>query len=129
MEDLIELAKAQRQLTKLKRVDDSIELDSIEKKFAKIKHPEDLKMHKFLEYTKKHKSINLNDVNNLIDEIEKNVTMNDNIVELGDNKFVYFNNLNNFLYGIKDGKINNFNKDKEYEKKFKDADKKLATYV
>ena len=52
--------------------------------------------------------------------------MGDNIVDLSDGKEVYFNDLNNFLYDIKDGKINNFNKEKEYEKKFEDIENKLA---
>ena len=38
--------------------------------------------------------------------------MNDNVLGLGDNKYVYFNHINNFLHDIKDGNINNFNKKK-----------------
>ena len=62
----------------------------------------------------------------MIEEIKENITMGDNIVDLGDGKEVYFNDLNNFLYDIKDGKINNSNKEKEYEKKFEDIENKLA---
>ena len=62
----------------------------------------------------------------MIEEIKENITMGDNIVDLGDGKEVYFNDLNNFLYDIKDGKINNSNKEKKYEKKFEDIENKLA---
>ena len=60
----------------------------------------------------KSENINLIDVNNLIDEIEKNVTESDNIVDLGDNKEIYFRDLLNFLHDIKENKIRNFNKEK-----------------
>ena len=83
-------------------------------------------MAKFLENINKYESINLNDVNNLIEEIKENITIDDNIIDLGDGKEVYFNDLNNFLYNIKDSKINNSNKEKEYEEKFKDIKNKLA---
>ena len=49
----------------------------------------------------------------MIEGIKENITMGDNIVDLGDGKEVYFNDLSNFLYDIKDGKINNSNKEKE----------------
>ena len=121
MEDFI-----QSELNKLKKPDDLTELDSIRREFAKVKSSEDLERDKFLENINKYESINLNDVNNLIDEIRKNITMGDNVVELGDNKYVYFNDLNNFLYNIKNGEINNFNKEEKYEKKFKNIENKLA---
>ena len=103
-------------LLNLKKVDDATKLNSIKREFDKIKRPEDLKMVKYLENINEYESINLNDVNNLIEEIKENITMVDNIVDLGDGKEVCFNDLNNFLYNIKDGKINNSNKEKEYEK-------------
>ena len=49
--------------------------------------------------------------------------MSDNTLELVDNKFVYFNHINDFLHDIKDGNINNFNREKKYKEKFKDIDK------
>ena len=58
-------------------------------------------MANFLENINKYESINLNDVNNLIEEIKENITIGDNIVDLGEGKEVYFNDLNNFLYDIK----------------------------
>ena len=126
IKDSAEEVLALNNLLNLKKVDDSTKLNSIKREFDKIKRPEDLKMAKFLENINKYESINLNDVNDLIEEIKENITMGDNIVDLGDGKEVYFNDLNNFLYDIKDGKINNSNKEKEYEKKFEDIENKLA---
>ena len=126
IKDSAEEVLALNNLLNLKKVDDSTKLNSIKREFDKIKRPEDLKMAKFLENINKYESINLNDVNDLIEEIKENITMGDNIVDLGDGKEVYFNDLNNFLYDIKDGKINNSNKEKEYEKKFEDIENKLT---
>ena len=61
----------------------------------------------------------------MIDEIKRNITENDNIVDLGNNKEIYFRDLNNFLYDIKDGKISDFNKEKEYEKRLMNTENKL----
>ena len=52
--------------------------------------------------------------------------MADNVLDLGDNKYVYFNHINNFLHDIKDGNINNFNREKKYKEKFEDIENKLA---
>ena len=52
--------------------------------------------------------------------------MGGNVLDLGDNKYVYFNHINDFLHDIKDGNINNFNRDKKYKEKFKDIEDKLA---
>ena len=84
--------------------------------FAEIKSPENLKREKTLKNINKYEDINLNDVNNLIKEIEKDITMGDNIVDLGNGKEVYFNDIFNFLHDIKDGKINDFNKEKNIKK-------------
>ena len=126
IKDTAEEALALTNLLNLKKVDDSTKLNSVKREFGKIKRPEDLKMAKFLENINKYESINLNDVNNLIEVIKENITMGNNIVDLGDGKEVYSNDLNNFLYNIKGGKINNSNKEKEYEKKFEDIENKLA---
>ena len=55
----------------------------------------------------------------MIDEIKKNIRMGDNALDLGDDKFVYFNNINDFLLDIKDGNINNFNREKNMKKSLK----------
>ena len=52
--------------------------------------------------------------------------MADNVLDLGDNIYVYFNHINNFLHDIKDGNINNFNREKKYKEKFEDIENKLA---
>ena len=62
----------------------------------------------------------------MIDEINSNIIEGDNIVDLGDNKKIYFRDLINFLYEIKDGKISDFNKEREYEERFMNTDEKLA---
>ena len=60
-------------------------------------------------------NINLNSVNNLIKEIEENITEDDNIVDLGDGKEVYFRDLFNFLHDINDGNIKRAIWKKAYE--------------
>ena len=62
----------------------------------KTENPKNFEMEEFL------KNVNLNSVNNLIKEIEKNITEGDNIVDLGGGKEVYFRELYNFLHDIKD---------------------------
>ena len=55
----------------------------------------------------------------MIDEIKRNITEHDNIVDLGNNKEIYFRDLNNFSYDIKDGKISDFNKKENMKKGLK----------
>ena len=52
--------------------------------------------------------------------------MGDNVLYLGDDKYVYFNHINNLLHDIKDGNINNFDREKKYKEKFEDIENKLA---
>ena len=85
--------------------------------FDKFKRPTDFKMNKVLK--NKYDRIDLNGVNSLIGVINSEITEGDNIVKLGNNKEIYFRDLANFLYDIKDGKINDFNKEIEYEKRLK----------
>ena len=59
--------------------------------------------------------------------INDEITESDNIVDIGNNKEIYFRDLTNFLYDIKDGKINDFNKEREYEKRLKNTEIKLAS--
>ena len=121
---LAEITKAKLKLGGLKMPDVSIK--PIEKPFSKIKRPEDFERERILENINKYEDINFNDVNNLIDEIRKNITMGDNVLDLDDDKYVYFNHINNFLHDIKDGNINNFNREKKYKEKFEDIENKLA---
>ena len=49
----------------------------------------------------------------------------DNIIDIGDNKSINFNDIIDFSKDITDGKINNFNKEKKHNEKFKDIEKNL----
>ena len=120
MKKLAEITEAKLELGRLKAPDVSIK--PIEEIFSKIKRPEE----RILENINKYEDINLNDINNLIDEIKKTITIGDNVLDLGDDKCVYFRDINGFLHDIKDGNINNFNREKKYKEKFKDIENKLA---
>ena len=73
----------------------------------------------------KYVNINLSNVNDLIDKIKKNFEKRNNILDIGINKSVNFNDILNFLQDIIDGEVNDFNKEKKYNKKFKDVEKNL----
>ena len=62
----------------------------------------------------------------LINRIYYEITEGDNIVDIGNNNKIYFKDLINFLYDIKNDKINDFNKEIEYEKRLKGTEVKLA---
>ena len=94
------------------------------KSLDEFKKPTDFKMDKFLE--NKYEKIDLDDINSLIDRINSEILEKDNIVDLGIDKEIYFRDVANFLYDIKDGKINIFNKEREYKKRLKNTEKKLA---
>ena len=85
MKKVAEIAEAKLKLGRLETPDDSIK--PIEKPFDKIKRPEDFKRERIFKNINKYEDINLNDVNNLIDEIKKNIAMGDNILDLGDDKY------------------------------------------
>ena len=119
-----EYKRALKELTRLKYPDDSINFTKFS--FDKTKRSKDLKRTKFSKNINKYEKINLNDANNLIDLIDIEITQGDNIVELGDNKEIYFRNLIIFLEDIKNGKINDFNKEIEYEKRLKNTEIKLG---
>ena len=119
MKKLAEVSEDKLKLSRLETPDVSI------KPIGKIKRPKDFERERTLKNINKYDDINLNDVNNLIDEIKK-ILMGDNVLDLGDNKYVYFNHINDFLQDIKDGNINNFNREKKYKEKFKDIEDKLA---
>ena len=53
----------------------------------------------------------------LIGEIKQNVKNIDNIINIGNNKSINFNDIINFLKDIMKGKINNSNKQKKYNEK------------
>ena len=109
------------ELSALKRINEDL---SRSKSLDEFKKPTDFKMDKFLE--NKYEKIDLDDVNSLIDRINSEILEKDNIVDLGNDKEIYFRDVVNFLYDIKDGKINNLNKEREYKKRLKNTEKKLA---
>ena len=115
--------KVNKHLVKLKNLDD---IDPARLSFDKIKRPQDLKRDKFLKNMNEFERIDLNDVNGLIDIIKNEITEKDNIVDLGNNKEIYFRDLFNFLHDVKDGKINDFNKEGEYEKRLKNTEEKFT---
>ena len=98
----------------------------VEEIFSKIKRPKDFKREQILENINKYENINLKCIDNLINMQNDEITEGDNIVDVGNDKEIYFRDLTNFLYDIKDGKINDFNKEREYEKRLKDTEIKLV---
>ena len=58
-------------------------------------------------------------------EIKQNVKNIDNIINIGNNKSINFNDIINFLKDIMKGKINNYNKEKKYNEKFKNIEENL----
>ena len=91
-----------------------------------IKRPKDLEMDNIFKNMNKYEDINLDDVNNLINTINDEITEGDNIVDLGNGKEIYFRDSTNFLYDIKNGEINNFDKESEYENRLKNIEYKIA---
>ena len=77
-----------------------------------------------LKSSDKYDNISLNHIDNLLNRINNEITEGDNIVDLGNGKEIYFRDLANFLYDIKNGKINDFNKEIEYEKRLKNTEEK-----
>ena len=57
--------------------------------------------------------------------MKKNFEKRNNTLDIGNNKSVNFNDILNFLQDIIDCKVNDFNKEKKYNEKFKDVEKKL----
>ena len=60
----------------------------------------------------------------MFDTVKKNIEKQ-NILDVGDNKSINFKNIIDFSKDIIDGKINNFNKERKYNKKFKNIEKNL----
>ena len=48
-----------------------------------------------------------------------------NIVDIGNDKSINFNDILNFLQDIIDGEVNDLNKEEKYNEKFKDVEKNL----
>ena len=69
--------------------------------------------------------INLSDADNLVGKIKQDVKKVDNIIDIGNNESINFNDIINFSKDIMNGKINNSNKEKKYNEKFKNIEKNL----
>ena len=74
----------------------------------------------------KYEDIDLDSINMLINRIYNETNKLDNIVDAGNDKKNYFKDLINFLHDIRNGKIDDFNKETKYEKRLKDTEKKLT---
>ena len=96
-----------------------IDKENFEKLIDNKEIPEDFDIDEKNEYL----DINLSDVNNLFYTVKKNIEKK--IIDIGDNKSINFNDIIDFSKDIIDGKINNFNKEKKYNEKFKDIEKNL----
>ena len=92
-------------------------------KYKKI--PKDFDIDKLLKNENEYMNIDLGDVNNLVGEMKKYVKKIDNIIDIGNNESINFNDILNFLQDIIDSKVNNFNKEEKYNEKFKDVEKNL----
>ena len=93
--------------------------------FDKLKSTRDVDIDKLFEDENKYIDIDLNNINNLIDEMKKKIKNINNILDIGNNKSVNFDDILDFLQNIIDGKVNDFNKEKKYNEKFKDVEKNL----
>ena len=105
------LERINKSLSTLKNPDNTTGLSPLErinKSLSTLKNPDEIKR-----FTDFNIDKSLNKVINLIKEIKENITEGDNIVDLGNNKQIYFRDLFNFLHDIKDGKISDFNKEIE----------------
>ena len=74
----------------------------------------------------KYEDIDLDSINMFINRIYDETNKLDNIVDVGNDKKSYFKDLINFSYDIKDGKIDDFNKEMKYEKRLEETEIKLA---
>ena len=91
--------------------------------FSPLDH---IKKPSILESINKYEDINVDNINMLINRIYYEILEGDNIVDIGNNNKIYFKDLINFLNDIRNGKINDFNKEIECEKRLKDTEVKLA---
>ena len=95
-------------------------------KLEGIKIPEDFNIDKYFKGEKnKYLDKNLSDVNNLVGKIKQDVKKIDNIIDIGNNESINFNDIINFSKDIMNGKINNSNKEKKYNEKFKNIKENL----
>ena len=88
--------------------------------------PEDFDINKlFRDEENEYLDINLSDVDNLVGKIKQNAKKINNIIDIGNNESINFNDIINFSKDIMNGKINNSNKEKKYNEKFKNIEENL----
>ena len=88
--------------------------------------PEDFDINKFFrDEENEYLDINLSDVDNLVGKIKQNAKKINNIIDIGNNESINFNDIINFSKDIMNGKINNSNKEKKYNEKFKNIEENL----
>ena len=90
---------------------------------------DNIKKSSILESINKYEAINIDNINMLINRIHYEISEGNNIVDIvdiGNNNKIYFKDLINFLQDIRNGKIDDFNKEMKYEKRLKDTEVKLA---
>ena len=87
--------------------------------------PENFDIDEYFRDEDKYLDINLGDADDLVAKIKQNVKKIDNIIDIGDNESINFNDIIDFLKDIIDGKINNSNKEEKYNGEFKDIEKNL----
>ena len=61
----------------------------------------------------------------MVGKIKQDVKKIDNIIDIGNNKSINFNDIINFSKDIMNGKINNSNKEKKCNEKFKNIEENL----
>ena len=95
-------------------------------KLEGIRIPEDFNIDRYFKGEKnKYLDINLSDVNNLVDKIKQDVKKIDNIIDIGNNKSINFNDIINFSNDIINGRISDSNKEKKYNEKLKNMEENL----
>ena len=95
----------------------------IEKKGNKARTFAPADIDKEIDEKNEYLNINLSDAYNLFDTVKK--ILKKKIIDIGDNKSINFNDIIHFSKDIISDKINNFNKEKKPNEKFKDIEKNL----
>ena len=97
---------------------------AIRLKLESTEIPEDFDSDKyFRDEENEYLDINLGDVDNLVGKMKQSIKKINNIIDIGNNESINFNDIINFSKGIIDGKINNSNREKNIMKNFKNLKK------
>ena len=97
---------------------------AIRLKLESTEIPEDFDSDKyFRDEENEYLDINLGDVDNLVGKMKQSIKKINNIIDIGNNESINFNDIISFSKGIIDGKINNSNREKNIMKNFKNLKK------